>query len=347
MPEERCGYTNEASTLPDVGGVCCWRPVWDETDRCVWHADVSQKPADALTAATGRRFDGAVFRGVSLNDAEWFSGRTFVDARFVDCNLRNADFTGADLRGSRIRETDAQWATFCDANLEAAEFDRSDLRFASLQRSRLHHIVFANARVNEETSFGERVVYESELAAVDDADDRSERFEAARWTYRELQRVAERNGLTRSMRRYYLREKEMHRRLLWESRAYLKAVAEEGWRWTTAYGSSPYRVIATSLVVVVLCAILYPLTGGIQETAGGFAITYEVENPGTTPGSFLSLVFFKSLYFSTITFATLGYGDIQPIGEWARVVAGVEALLGHMLLALLMFVLTRTIVRSN
>ena len=37
---------------------------------------------------------------------------------------------------------------------------------------------------------------------------------------------------------------------------------------------------------------------------------------------------FNSLYFSVVTWTTLGYGDIQPDG-WARGVAALEALFGY------------------
>lgn len=52
---------------------------------------------------------------------------------------------------------------------------------------------------------------------------------------------------------------------------------------------------------------------------------------------------FESRYFSVVTFATLGYGDIQPIGTSARVVAGVETILGSLSTALLVFVLARLV----
>lgn len=122
---------------------------------------------------------------------------------------------------------------------------------------------------------------------------------------------------------------------------------EEIWRWTTGYGSNPRRVVATSAAVIVGCALLYPLTGGIQETAGGATITYTIEDPEAVPEQYLLFVFFKSLYFSTVTFATLGYGDIQPVGTVARAIAGSEALLGQLLLALFVFVLTRTVTWSE
>ena len=48
-----------------------------------------------------------------------------------------------------------------------------------------------------------------------------------------------------------------------------------------------------------------------------------------------------------MTFATLGFGDIQPVFIPARIVAGVEALLGQLLMALLVFVLTRNVTWSE
>ena len=346
MNTERCGYTNEASTMPDLGGVCCWRPVWRDTERCIWHADVRRKPSAALEDAVvtlGERLDGLVLTDVELSATAFLAGRTLVDPSFVDCNLEAADFTGTDLRHARFEGVDAQRATFRRANLEHAEFDRTDLRGAILADARLHYAVFANVRVDEATLFGEQLVYENELGASSDATDRIDRYEAARWTYRELQRLAKDNGLTRVSQRLYLRQKDLRRRVAWESGSYLRAVGEEGWRWTTGYGSNPWQVVTTSVVLILLCAVLYPLTGGIQEAAAGEVITYSVENPETAPVQYLLLVFFKSLYFSTVTFATLGYGDIQPVGTVARAIAGTEALLGQLLVALLVFVLTRNV----
>ncbi|MFC4550649.1 MULTISPECIES: pentapeptide repeat-containing protein [Halorussus] len=350
MFDERCGYTYEAATLSDLGGVCCWRPTWEDTERCIWHANVPQKPTAALEAATptlGQRLDGLTLTDVELSDTTWFAGRTLVDAQFVDCNFQDVDFSGSDLRHARFEGVDAQRARFTGANLEHAEFDRTDLRASNLEDARLHYAVFANVRVDESTLFGKRVVYEAELGERTDSEERIERFEAARWTYRTLQQLAEDNGLTRVAQRYYLRQKDLRRRLAWESGSYVRAVGEEGWRWTTGYGSSPWQVVTTSAMVILVCAVLYPLTGGIQEAADQRVITYTIENPDTAPGWYLGLVLFKSLYFSTVTFATLGYGDIQPVGTVARAIAGVEALTGQLLVALLVFVLTRNVTWSE
>lgn len=161
----------------------------------------------------------------------------------------------------------------------------------------------------------------------------------------------------------------MRRRVAWYTGSYLRALKAEGARWVTGYGMNPWRVIATAFAVIVVCAIAYPLTGGIQETvtqsvqpvkeaAQATNATNVTESNPTTkritvfwsiddalasePGALLTL-FLRSLYFSAITFSTLGYGDIAPVGNTARAVAGLESLLGALLTALLVFVLSRRI----
>lgn len=109
------------------------------------------------------------------------------------------------------------------------------------------------------------------------------------------------------------------------------------------YGESPFRILATSLVVIVAFAVLFPLTGGIQEVQGARTLTYSLEDPQEAPRWWLGRVLLESLYFSVITFTTLGYGDIQPIGPWARFLAGAEALVGALLAALFVFVLARIV----
>ena len=52
----------------------------------------------------------------------------------------------------------------------------------------------------------------------------------------------------------------------------------------------------------------------------GFLHTAELDAPGSS--------LHDSLYFSLVTLATLGYGDISPLSGWLRVVAPLESLLG-------------------
>ena len=363
IADGRCGHTHEASAVTGLGGVCCWRPVWGETGRCIWHADVAQKPSRELEGSApsvGDRLDGAIFRDVELSGADWPAGLTITDARYVNCNLEATDLSGADLRYSHFEGVDAQGVNLRGANLEHAEFDRTDLREADIRGARLHYAVFDNARIDEGTSFGSNVVYEEELLDTDDErrlssldavgpkdhdNHRLDRYEAAHWTYDELQRLAEDNGLTEASRNYYRKQKNLRRREAWEFGPYSRALAQEAWRWTTGYGASPWRVIATSATLILLCGLLYPLTSGIIEPTAETTVTYRLK---PSNGIYLNFIYLlKSIYFSIVTFTTLGYGDLVPLQGWARAIAAAEALLGQLLMALLVFVLTRNVTWSE
>lgn len=107
------------------------------------------------------------------------------------------------------------------------------------------------------------------------------------------------------------------------------------------YERNPWRVIAISALVIVLCALLFPIIGGLRETTTTPPAMYALEfSPNASMGEMV-VIFVKSLYFSVVIFATLGYGDIQPIGVAARAVAGIESLFEFGLVALLISVLFR------
>ena len=271
------------------------------------------------------------------------AGCTLVSADLTGATCVDVDFTGADLRWARFSDADLARATFERADLEDAMFVRADLRDADFTDARLYRSVFADARITPGTSFDERLTYEEEMRATDDDRTAIECGEAAAWTYQRLQSVLDENAIPRQSRRYYLRSREVRRRIAWVKGNYVHALKLEGSRLVMHHGVSPWRVLGVSALVVLVSAALYPLTGGIQETAGEESITYFVRDPTSPVLWYLTWVYTKSLYFSVVTFATLGYGDIQPVGEWARAIASAETILGSLLIALLVFVLTRSV----
>ena len=86
------------------------------------------------------------------------------------------------------------------------------------------------------------------------------------------------------------------------------------------YGEKPLRPLLAGAIVVFICGVIFWTTRGIDP------------NP---PCSFLS-----SMYFSVVTFTTLGYGDLKPVPEM-RWLAGTEAVLGAALMALFIVALSR------
>ncbi len=52
----------------------------------------------------------------------------------------------------------------------------------------------------------------------------------------------------------------------------------------------------------------------------------------------------NSIYFSVVTFTTLGYGDISPLG-FARFIAAFEAFMGSFTMALFVVVFVKKMTR--
>ena len=342
---DRCGYRLEIGIVDEsLPAEPCTRPTWEDHDRCIWHARVDEKTSEMfedVLADSGENVDGAYLRHALLVDVDWFSETSLVGADFTGADVKGVDFTGADLTLATLTDVSAINADFTGANLEGAIFTNADLRRATLTDARLHETVLTDVHIGGGTTMGDVAFYDREAAPPNLIDEQP--LEAAAWVYRQFQGLYKTNALPELARRSYFLEKDARRRLAWEQSNYRTALKQEVSRWVMRYGESPYRVLATSLFVIVGFAVLFPLTGGIQEVQGSETITYSIDNPEDAPQWWIGRVLFKSLYFSVVTFATLGYGDIQPIGTSARFLAGAESLLGALLAALLVFVLTRIV----
>lgn len=102
-------------------------------------------------------------------------------------------------------------------------------------------------------------------------------------------------------------------------------------RWLFGYGERPLRPLIAGLIVIVLSGVFYCI-GGVICT-------------GSNAGVHVTHDWWDSLYFSVITFTTLGYGDLVPSSELLRVLAGLEALAGAALMALFIVCLVRKFAR--
>ena len=72
-----------------------------------------------------------------------------------------------------------------------------------------------------------------------------------------------------------------------------------------------------------------------------YAGIYYMDNETTKEGE--PLEFLEALYFSVVTFTSLGYGDISPLGI-SRFFAASEALLGVFMISLFVVVFTRKMI---
>jgi len=115
------------------------------------------------------------------------------------------------------------------------------------------------------------------------------------------------------------------------------------------YGEKPWNVIKTAVAIILIFALSFSFIGlgnpEIIELKG----TAIHQNSGKvidlTSKGFLknNLIrnFPDSLYFSLITFTTLGYGDFRPLEGIGRILAGSEAFIGAIMMALFVYTFAR------
>jgi hypothetical protein len=96
------------------------------------------------------------------------------------------------------------------------------------------------------------------------------------------------------------------------------------------YGERPVRVLVASALIITFCAFLYSQPGILFSRIG------------PDQHSFL-----QGLYFSVITFTTLGYGDLYPApASYCRPLAMAEAISGGLLMALFVVCLAKRFSRG-
>jgi len=94
-----------------------------------------------------------------------------------------------------------------------------------------------------------------------------------------------------------------------------------------------HQVLIVSLYVVIMLLFISSFASLYQRIYNDQTVSKQfnmlIENPGY--GTFF--------YYSTITFATVGYGDITPVGTAARIVASTEAIFSMVLNTLFIAIL--------
>jgi len=170
--------------------------------------------------------------------------------------------------------------------------------------------------------------------------------------YRDIKQSLQREGDYEKAGEFYINEMRMKRLRYWERfRRDGKGVTleEEGkgryyylWRWfknmviwlVTGYGEKPLRTVLTALFIIFFFASFYALADAVEGKGMG------------EDGSKSEMAFTEYIYFSVVTFTTLGYGDYSPRRVWYfQIAATMEAFLGAFMMALFIFVFTRKMTR--
>jgi len=102
-------------------------------------------------------------------------------------------------------------------------------------------------------------------------------------------------------------------------------------------GLVDFNRIVGAICVYFVTAIIWALVFSLLETVqpGSFDLPTRAAEPGIQQN-----LVSQFMYFSNVTLTTLGYGDILPVSRPARMLAGLEAMIGQVFLA---FVVARLV----
>ena len=295
----------------------------------VWQ-DRARLPIDNLKQQLELRAQsGQPMQGFSLVKAD------LRDINLVNKNARHgyrlshSDLYRADLENAHLFKLDLSNSSLMKANLHNA-----NLHYCNLQGCNLLGTNFKGAKL-EHVNWGKELVQEQKARQTDDGLQRNALYQEAEEIYRAIRQAAEHQGLFETAGRFFQKEMVMRRRQYKRfsfNRMFSKLVDL-----FCGYGEKPMRVIIFSVLMIVVFATLY-FFAGLSFSGDSLAFSSQ-----QSLGDNLA-TYFSALYFSVVTFTTLGYGDLAPIGI-ARAFAALEAFLGSFTLALFVVVFVKKMTR--
>lgn len=241
------------------------------------------------------------------------SGASLRGHVFFDCAFDNVDLSNAELAGARFHS-----CTFHDVSLRNA-----DLREAGADKCTFDNVSFSGADMR-----GFRFWYPTWAeGAKGDAftrisipleDDLDGFPRLASWQYQlYLDLLSDRGLPALASSLAYHRKRAKTACLPFGPRKVIYHLVSL----LSGYGEKPTRYGVFLLCLVSLYALAYWKLGLLKAT-------------WLAPGG--SIPFKTALYFSVITFITVGYGDIRPTEDgWAQLVAAAEGVMGYISMVLL------------
>lgn len=172
---KRCGYVKPKSELPSgFGEVACARETWNNTGRCIWHADENQKPAtemERIRTAGPERIDDLIVRNTDIAHQIDFEQCTLVNANFSGTRLASCGFTGAYLRKADFTGCRMRSAEFDDVMANHAHFSNSWGAGTTFTNADLVHAVFTSTNpmptIFSEADFTDADLFDADFSKAD------------------------------------------------------------------------------------------------------------------------------------------------------------------------------------
>jgi uncharacterized protein YjbI with pentapeptide repeats len=263
----------------------------------------------------GANRSNAFLAGANFSDAD-LSGADLMGSKLSGCDFIGADcinagFMMADLSKARFWHTDLTGADFTEADMHSADFLN-----AVLYKSNFYHTYLKDAHFLTRENF----------KGAGNNEGVSERgHKTARESYANLKQYFIEHARYNDVSWASYNENRMELRRLWKEKRpgflpFLVMGLLCGW------GERPLRAVVSAISIITLYAVIFFVFKSITPAF----------SPDYTPS------FPDYIYYSTITFTTVGYGDFLPKANIAyKLLAGSEAFVGIFMMGLFVFTLGR------
>ncbi len=300
---------------------------------CYWHdKDIDKTSPKVKEALESYAKKGGLLRGIFLQRANLTGidlvnhgeqeGYDLSHADFYRADLSNAHLFHANLTNASLMKTDLR-----GANLNCTELEQANLLGSKWSHTKIEHINFGK-KLRQENLARQALKTKNFPLARD-------YFEQAEEIYRDLRKHAEREGIFSLSGEFIHRELTMRRMQLpvYSFQRFSSKMIDL----FCGYGENPLRIILLSIVLIFICALMYAFAG----------LNYQGEIYVMSVNASVSEnlnIFSSCLYYSVVTFTTLGYGDFTPIGI-SRAIAAMEAFTGSFTIALFVVVFVKKMTR--
>ena len=323
---ETCGFVrSDGSRCPGAAvdgtkGLCFWHdPDVQKDDRNV--RELLEEWAESGQSMEGFSLRFAAIEGLKLSNKR---NHDLRGANLFRASLQGASMYNVDLRGTQLLK-----ANLAGANLNEALLENAELVGVALEGARL-----------EGTEWGERCINEQRAIQAGRQGDRGKalsQYKEAEEIYRSLRRAYAARAEAIQAGGFFQKEMAMRRKQmpLWSAgRAWSKLV-----ELVCAYGESPPRVIVSALAFNLICGVGYFFTGILSpEGQVGFDLSASLK----TNLAHLA----ECVYYSVVTFTTLGYSDEARQAWIVRPLASAQAFIGAFMMALFVVVFGKKMTRT-
>ncbi len=323
---------NKCCQYHDPDGFICQSEA-NSSGFCYWHDKNIDKTGPKVKVALEAHIkNGGLLRGIILKRAN-LSGIDLVNHH----QKKGHDFSYADFYHANLIDAHMFNINLNNASLMKAELLGANLNCASLQNTNLLGAKWSKAKI-ENIQFGNKLLQElkaKECIKKRLINEACDYFEQAEEIYRDLRKHAEREGIFSLAGEFIHRELTMRRMQMPPRSA--KRISSKLVDLFCGYGEDPWRIIMLSILLIIICASLYAFTGlNYQGELYAVSMSHDfVEN---------ITIFASCLYYSVVTFTTLGYGDFTPVGL-SRAIAAFEAFTGSFTIALFVVVFVKKMTR--